>query len=81
MKIIQVFLNNIDLSSEDHDRYLFNYRYDSNALVDSIKDVGLINPVTLMKTGMPMEYILLYAVISVSRFVRNWGTRVLKQRL
>ena len=49
MKINQVSLNNIDLSSEDHDRYLFNYRQDSNALVSSIKDVGLINPVILKK--------------------------------
>jgi ParB/RepB/Spo0J family partition protein len=49
MKINQVSLNNIDLSSENHDRYLFNYRQDSNALVSSIKDVGLINPVILKK--------------------------------
>ncbi len=49
MKINQVSLNNIDLSSEDHDRYLFNYRQDSNALMCSIKDVGLINPVILKK--------------------------------
>ncbi|MGR3303377.1 MAG: ParB/RepB/Spo0J family partition protein [Candidatus Scalindua sp.] len=49
MKINQVLLNNIDLSSEDHDRYLFNYRQDSNALMDSIRKVGLINPVILKK--------------------------------
>jgi ParB family transcriptional regulator, chromosome partitioning protein len=49
MKINQVSLNNIDLSSEDHDRYLFNYRHDSNALMSSIKDVGLINPVILKR--------------------------------
>jgi len=49
MKINQVSLNNIDLSSEDHDRYLFNYRQDSNVLMSSIKDVGLINPVILKK--------------------------------
>lgn len=49
MKINQVSLNNIDLSSKDHDRYLFNYRQDSNALMSSIKDVGLINPVILKK--------------------------------
>ena len=49
MKINQVSLNNIDLSSEDHDRYLFNYRQDSNVLMSSIKDVGLINSVILKK--------------------------------
>ena len=49
MKINQVSLNNIDLSSEDHDMYLFNYLQDSNALMSSIKDVGLINPVILKK--------------------------------
>lgn len=49
MKINQVSLNNIDLSSEDHDRFLFNYRQDSNALMSSIKVVGLINPVILKK--------------------------------
>ena len=49
MKINQVSINNIDLSSEDHDRYLFNCRQDSNALMGSIKDVGLINPVILKK--------------------------------
>ncbi|MFQ5687541.1 MAG: ParB/RepB/Spo0J family partition protein, partial [Candidatus Scalindua sp.] len=49
MKINQVSLSNIDLSSENHDRYLFNYRQDSNALMSSIKDVGLINPVILKK--------------------------------
>jgi ParB/RepB/Spo0J family partition protein len=49
MELIQVSLDNIDLSSGDYDRYLFNYRQDSNALVSSIKDVGLINPVILTK--------------------------------
>jgi ParB family transcriptional regulator, chromosome partitioning protein len=49
MKINQVSLNNVDLSSENHDRYLFNYRQDSNALMSSIKDVGLINPLILKK--------------------------------
>ncbi len=49
MELIQVSLDNIDLSSEDYDRYLFNYRQDSNALMSSIKDVGLINPVILTK--------------------------------
>ncbi len=49
MDLMQVSLKNIDLSSEDHDRYLFNCRQDSNALISSIKDVGLINPVILKK--------------------------------
>ena len=49
MDLMQVSLKNIDLSSEDHGRYLFNCRQDSNALISSIKDVGLINPVILKK--------------------------------
>ncbi len=49
MNINRVLINNIDLSSVDHDRYLFNYRQDSNALMSSIKEVGLINPVILKK--------------------------------
>ncbi len=47
MELVQVLLNNIDLSSGSYDRYLFNYERDSNAIIDSIKKVGLINPVIL----------------------------------
>ncbi len=46
---MHVSLSNIDLSSEDHDRYLFNYRQDSSSLIGSLKQVGLINPVMLKK--------------------------------
>jgi len=49
MKLVQVLLNDIDLSSENYDRYLFNYERDSNAIMDSIRKVNLINPVILKK--------------------------------
>ena len=49
MEFIQVSLDNIDLSSENYDRYLFNYRQDSSSLIGSLKHVGLINPVMLKK--------------------------------
>ncbi len=49
MKLEQILLNNIDLSSENYDRYLFNYERDPNAITDSIKKVSLINPVILKK--------------------------------
>lgn len=50
MKLVQVLLNDIDLSSENYDRYLLNYERDSNAITDSIKKVSLINPVILKKS-------------------------------
>jgi ParB/RepB/Spo0J family partition protein len=46
---MQVSLDNIDLSSEDYDRYLFSYGRDSSYLTGSLKQVGLINPVILKK--------------------------------
>ena len=49
MRIVQVLINNIDLSSEDHDRYLFHYGRDSDVVKESIRRVGLINPVILKK--------------------------------
>ena len=49
MKLVQVMLSEIDLSSENCDRYLFNYERASNSITDSIKKVGLINPVILRK--------------------------------
>ncbi len=49
MELIQVSLENIDLSSEDYDRYLFSYGRDSSYLTGSLKQVGLINPVILKK--------------------------------
>ncbi len=49
MKLEQVLLNNIDLSSDNYDRYLFSYERDSNVIIDSIKNVNLINPVILIK--------------------------------
>ena len=50
MELIQVLLDNIDLSSEDYDRYLFSYGRDSNAVTESTKKVGLICPVILKKS-------------------------------
>lgn len=47
MELIQVELDDIDLSSENHDRYLFRYGCDSDLLMESISEVGLINPVIL----------------------------------
>ncbi len=47
MKLVQVLLNNIDLSSENFNRYLFNYERDPSTITDSIKKLGLINPVIL----------------------------------
>jgi ParB/RepB/Spo0J family partition protein len=49
MKIVQVLINDIDLSSESHDRYVFNYGRDSIEALESIKKVGIINPVVLKK--------------------------------
>ncbi|MHC4267115.1 MAG: ParB/RepB/Spo0J family partition protein [Planctomycetota bacterium] len=50
MKLVQVLLNNIDLSSENYDMYLFNHGRDSDAITDSIKKVNLINPVILKRS-------------------------------
>ncbi|ODS33938.1 MAG: chromosome partitioning protein [Candidatus Scalindua rubra] len=47
---MQVSLNDIDLSSEKHDRFLFSYGRDLNVTMDSIRKVGLINPVILKKS-------------------------------
>lgn len=49
MEIIQVSLDNIDLSSGNFDRYLFYYGRVSDAIMDSIRKVGLIYPVILKK--------------------------------
>ncbi|MHC4321573.1 MAG: hypothetical protein ACYST3_04785 [Planctomycetota bacterium] len=50
MELIQIALDNIDLSSENYDRYLFRYGHDSDLIKESIKKVGLINPVILRKS-------------------------------
>ncbi len=47
VKLAQVLLNDIDLSSENHDRYLFCYGRDADVVKESIRKVGLINPVIL----------------------------------
>ncbi|MGR3319573.1 MAG: ParB/RepB/Spo0J family partition protein [Candidatus Anammoxibacter sp.] len=47
MEIINISLNDIDISSESFDRFLFSYNRDFTEIVDSIKEVGLINPVIL----------------------------------
>ncbi len=49
MKIEQVLLNNIDMTSENHERYLFRYGRDSDVVKESIINVGLINSVILKK--------------------------------
>jgi ParB/RepB/Spo0J family partition protein len=49
MKIEQVLLNNIDMTSENYERYLFRYGRDSDVVKESIIKVGLINSVILKK--------------------------------
>ncbi len=49
MELIEVALDNIDLSSGNYDRYLFCYERDSDFVMESIRKVGLINPVILKK--------------------------------
>ena len=50
MKLALILLNDIDLSSENYDRYLFRYERDSGVVEESIRKVGLINPVILKKS-------------------------------
>ena len=47
MKIVPILISDIDLSSDDHDRYLFHYGRDSAVVKESIRKVGLIHPVIL----------------------------------
>lgn len=49
MELTQVSSDNIDLSSEGYDRYLFRYGRDSDVVQESIRKVGLINPVILKR--------------------------------
>lgn len=49
MKIVQILINDIDMSSENHDRYVFTYGRDPIDVLESIKKTGLINPVVLKK--------------------------------
>ena len=51
MKSVQIVLKDIDMSSENYDRYLFYYERDSTSIIDSINTVGLINPVKLKKSS------------------------------
>ena len=51
MESIQVELDDIDLSSENHDRFLFRYGRDSDLVMKSIREVGLINPVILKSSS------------------------------
>jgi hypothetical protein len=48
--LVKILLNNIDLSSENCDRYLIRYGRDSDLIKESIRKVGLINPVILKKS-------------------------------
>ena len=50
VKLVQVLLNDIDLSSENHDRYVISYGRNSDVVKESIRKVGLINPVILKKS-------------------------------
>ena len=43
-KSVSALLYNIDLSSNDYDRYLLRYGRDTDVVEDSIRKVGLINP-------------------------------------
>ena len=45
----QIFINDINLSSEDHDKYFISCERDLEELRVSINTVGLINPVVLTK--------------------------------
>ncbi len=47
MDLKQILLSDIDLSSQRYDRFLFSYARDLSVTMDSIKKVGLINPVIL----------------------------------
>ncbi len=47
MKIVPILISDIDLSSEEHDRYLFRCGRDSDIVKESIRKVGLIHPVIL----------------------------------
>ncbi len=49
MKLVWVSLKDIDLSSGNYDRYLFNSERGPVNMIDSIIKVGLINPVILQK--------------------------------
>ncbi len=48
-KLAKVLLSNIDLSSKNFDRYLFRYGRNLGVIEESIRKVGLINPVILKK--------------------------------
>ncbi|MDP6924516.1 MAG: ParB N-terminal domain-containing protein [Candidatus Scalindua sp.] len=48
-KTESVLLKHIDLTSGNFDRYLFSYGRDSGVIEESIRKVGLINPVILKK--------------------------------
>ncbi|MCP4251874.1 MAG: ParB N-terminal domain-containing protein [Candidatus Scalindua sp.] len=65
----KVLLSNIDLSSKNFDRYLFHYGRDSVAIEESIRRVGLINPVILKKNESADET---YSVICGYQRVLAW---------
>ena len=49
MDISQVFIRDIDITSEGHKRYLSSYGRALNGVMDSVRKVGLINPVLIKK--------------------------------
>ncbi|GAX59245.1 partition protein [Candidatus Scalindua japonica] len=60
MAYVQVLINDIDLSSEGHDKYVFNYKQDFNNIKKSLNRIGLISPVVLKKNT---DYDVTYTVV------------------
>ena len=61
IRYVTVLINDIDLSSEDHDRYVFNYDRVLDTIITSLKTTGLINPVVLVKKNQCTDE--LYTVV------------------
>ncbi|MHC4138959.1 MAG: ParB/RepB/Spo0J family partition protein [Planctomycetota bacterium] len=61
IRYVTVLINDIDLSSEDHDRYVFNYERVLDTIITSLKTTGLISPVVLVKNNQCTDE--LYTVI------------------
>ncbi len=69
MKYVQVLINNIDLSSEGHDKYIFNYKRDLNNIKNSLNKIGLISAVVLKKNlGPDMTYTIVCGRLRVMAY-------------
>jgi ParB-like chromosome segregation protein Spo0J len=55
MGLNHILLSDIDISSQRHDRFIFSYARDLNVTMDSIRNVGLINPVILNQIHLRNE--------------------------